>query len=230
MSPRRYASPLRQAEAARTRAAILDAASTLFSRDGYAATTMKGIASEAGVSVQSVHLAGSKSTLLVAAFERTFRGGPADADPESRPTVGEVIQHLDTEDGTRVWLDEVTRAHERTAGLARAITVAGETDAVAAQAVADLDARRRREIRTACEWLVERGLLRVEHVAEVTDELCYLFGPETFAFFVTRSAWTVTRYRDWIERTLNDLLARRADELQPACEISASDVSGCGAP
>ncbi|MDF2991762.1 MAG: transcriptional regulator [Microbacterium sp.] len=216
MSPRRYASPLRQAEAARTRAAILDAAATLFSRDGYAATTMKGIASEAGVSVQSVHLAGSKATLLVAAFERTFAGAEGIDDPGERPAVADILEHSDAQEAMRAWLDEVTRAHARTAGLARAIAVAGETDAVAADAVAALDARRHRETRIASEWLVARGLLRPEHIDEVTDELCYLFGPDTFAFFVTRSAWTVTHYREWLERTLHDLLARRADELQVA--------------
>jgi len=216
VSPRRYASPLRQAEAARTRAAILDAAATLFSRDGYAATTMKGIAAEAGVSVQSVHLAGSKSMLLVAAFERAFIGADDGLDGGAHPAVAEILERLEAREAIGAWLDDVTRAHVRTAGLARAIVVAGETDAVAADAVADLDARRRDEIRVASRWLVERGLLHPEHVDEVTDELCYLFGPETFAFFVARSGWTVTRYREWLERRLDDLLARRAADSRAA--------------
>jgi AcrR family transcriptional regulator len=211
MSPRRYASPLRQAEAARTRAAILDAAAELFSRDGYAATTMKGIAVAAGVSVQSVHLAGSKSVLLVAAFERAFLGEEGSGRPAEPSLITGVLDRVDVEEAMRVWLDGVTRAHQRSAGLARAMAIAGETDAVAAAAMAYLDARRRGDLRAASTWLVTRGVLAHGDVDEVTDELSYLIGPETYAFFVTRSGWSVGRYRSWVERMLRDLLARRAE-------------------
>lgn len=211
MSPRRYASPLRQAEAARTRAAILDAAAELFSRDGYAATTMKGIAVSAGVSVQSVHLAGSKSVLLVAAFERALLGDESGTGLTQAPPVADILDRLDVDEAMRVWLDAVARGHERSAGLARAMAIAGETDAVAAAAMADLDARRRRDIRAASTWLVTRGLLGAGDIDEVTDELSYLIGPETYAFLVTRCGWPATRYRSWVERTLRDLLARRAE-------------------
>ena len=43
------------ARGARTRTAILDAARTLFLRDGYAATTMERIAAEAGVAKRTAH-------------------------------------------------------------------------------------------------------------------------------------------------------------------------------
>ncbi|KTR87412.1 hypothetical protein NS220_17915 [Microbacterium testaceum] len=213
MSPRRYASPLRKAEAARTRAAILDAAAELFSRDGYAATTMRSIALTAGVSVQSVHLAGSKSVLLVAAFERALLGDRENADAAHALPIGDILDRLDVDEAMRVWLDDITHAHRRSAGLARAMAIAGETDAVAAAAMADLDARRRRDIRAASTWLAARGLLGEEDIDEVTDELSYLVGPETYAFFVTRSGWSPTRYRAWVERTLRDLLTRRSYDM-----------------
>ncbi|MEV8239070.1 TetR family transcriptional regulator [Microbacterium testaceum] len=213
MSPRRYASPLRKAEAARTRAAILDAAAALFSRDGYAATTMKGIAVEAGVSVQSVHLAGSKSALLVAAFERAFSGAEAQDSPAQPPLIVAALERLEVDEAMRVWLDGIARAHERSAGLARAMAIAAETDAVAAAALVDFDARRRGGIRVASDWLVGRGLLHAEDADEVADELSYLVGPETYAFFVTRSGWSPARYRGWLERTLRDLLARRTTDI-----------------
>ncbi|KTS14230.1 hypothetical protein RSA3_00915 [Microbacterium testaceum] len=213
MSPRRYASPLRKAEAARTRAAILDAAAALFSRDGYAATTMKGIAVEAGVSVQSVHLAGSKSTLLVAAFERTFSGAGVLDSPAQPPLIIAALERLEVDEAISVWLDGIARAHERSAGLARAMAIAAETDAVAAAALAAFDARRHGDIRVASTWLVERGLLPAEDADEVADELSYLVGPETYAFLVTRSGWAPSRYRAWLERTLRDLLARRTTDV-----------------
>lgn len=56
---------LRQEQAAVTRSRILAAARQLFFRDGYAATTLKAVAAEAGVAVQTVYsVFGSKSAIL----------------------------------------------------------------------------------------------------------------------------------------------------------------------
>ncbi|MFC8730971.1 TetR/AcrR family transcriptional regulator [Luteimicrobium sp. NPDC057192] len=56
---------LRQEQAAVTRSRILTAARRLFFRDGYAATTLKTVAAEAGVAVQTVYAVfGSKSAIL----------------------------------------------------------------------------------------------------------------------------------------------------------------------
>jgi hypothetical protein len=108
----------------------------------------------------------------------------------------------------RGWLDYVTQANTRTAGIVRAMTVAAETDAIAAEAVADLDARRRSDIRLAARWLADRGLLREDDIEQATDELNHLVGPETFAFFRTLSGWSEERYRDWLEVTLTGLVER----------------------
>lgn len=208
VTPRSYSSPLRKAEAERTRAAILDAAATLFSREGYPATTMKAIAHEAGVSVQSVHLAGPKAALLISAFERAFAGDEGTHSLSERPAIAEIMSRPDPLDAMRGWLDYVTQANGRTAGIVRAMTVAAETDEVAAAAVADLETRRRSDIRIAALLLVDRGMLRPDDVEQATDELSHLVGPETYAFFVTRSGWSKATYRQWLETTLLGLFQR----------------------
>ncbi|MDH6181959.1 AcrR family transcriptional regulator [Microbacteriaceae bacterium SG_E_30_P1] len=208
MSPRAYSSPLRQAEAERTRAAILDASAVLFSREGYVATTMKSIAEQAGVSVQSVHLAGPKSALLIAAFERAFAGDEGRHSLSERPALVEIMARPDVNHALTGWLDYVAQANARTAGLSRAMTVAAETDPVAQAAVADLDARRRSDIGIAAGWLISRGLLAADAKEEATDELNYVVGPETYAFFVERSGWRDTRYREWLQTTVLGLLGR----------------------
>lgn len=208
MTPRSYSSPLRQAEAGRTRTAILDAAAALFAREGYPATTMKDIAREAGVSVQSVHLAGPKAALLIAAFERAFAGDEGRHSLSERPAMAEIMSRADPHDAMRGWLDYVADANERTAGLVAAMTVAAGTDAAAAAAVADLDARRRSDIGLAARWLMARGLLAPGETEQATDELSHLVGPETYAFFVTRSRWSRAAYRRWLEVTLLGLLER----------------------
>ena len=49
---RQYNSPRRQEQAAATRRSILEAAQRLFERDGYPATTMEMVATEAGVALE----------------------------------------------------------------------------------------------------------------------------------------------------------------------------------
>lgn len=71
---RTYRSALREEQARRTRAAVLDAATRCFLREGYAGTTMKAIAAEAGVSAQTVFTQGVKSALLLAAVDRSLVG------------------------------------------------------------------------------------------------------------------------------------------------------------
>ncbi|WP_448231583.1 TetR/AcrR family transcriptional regulator [Microbacterium lacticum] len=73
-SSRPYRSALRSAQAAQTRHRVLDAAARLFATRGYHATTFAAIAAEAGVSAETVKAGGSKSALLIAAFEMRFAG------------------------------------------------------------------------------------------------------------------------------------------------------------
>ena len=72
---RSYASPLRKAQAATTRRAIIDAASALFIERGYVATSMEAIADAAGVSRATVFTSvGGKKTLLKTAYDVALVG------------------------------------------------------------------------------------------------------------------------------------------------------------
>ena len=72
---RPYDSPRRREQAAATRRAILEAAQTLFERDGYAATSMPSIAAEAGVALKTVYVAfETKANLLTALWNASSSG------------------------------------------------------------------------------------------------------------------------------------------------------------
>src|SRR5690349_25009742 len=73
-SKRVFSSPRRPEHAQRTRTALLDAAGRCCLDKGYAATTMKDVAAEAGVSVQTVFGQGSKASLLLACVDRAVVG------------------------------------------------------------------------------------------------------------------------------------------------------------
>src|SRR6266545_6995088 len=70
-----YESPKRAAAARERRLRIRAAASELFTREGYAATTMKSIAVKAGVSERTVFLASpTKAALLNECIRAAVRG------------------------------------------------------------------------------------------------------------------------------------------------------------
>ena len=74
---------------------ILEAAQTLFERDGYAATTMAAIAREAGVALKTVYLAfETKSGVLRAVWDTLLRGAP-DIPVADQPWYREVIDEPD---------------------------------------------------------------------------------------------------------------------------------------
>ena len=83
---RSYVTPKRDQRAAATRTAIAAAAETLFLRDGYTRTSMKGIASEAGVSEKTMYLAfGTKATLLRQVIQLAVQGDEALTPLSERP-------------------------------------------------------------------------------------------------------------------------------------------------
>ena len=87
-----------------TRRRIEQAAALLFTRNGYTATTMQTIATEAGVHVQTIYLAyGTKPALLAACAVRLVAG---DEDPETPPA-------------QRRWARDVAAAQDPHAKLVR---------------------------------------------------------------------------------------------------------------
>ena len=203
---RGYSSPTREAEAAATRARIVDAAALLFTRDGYAATPLRAIADQAGVSVQSVHLAGPKSALLIAAFERTFAGDEGRHPLYERPEMAAIIAEPDTVVAIGLYARFITAANERSASIVRAMHAAADADPVARAAAADLDERRRRDVMHGAMLFVARGMVPADDAGRVADILGFLTAPESYLYFVQGSGWTADRYCAWLEHGIHDLV------------------------
>ena len=72
---RAYVSPRRAEQAKATRRAILDAARRLFLSNGYGTTSIRAIAEEAGVAVQTVYAVfGNKRQLVIELLEDAVTG------------------------------------------------------------------------------------------------------------------------------------------------------------
>lgn len=203
---RSYTSPTREADAAQTRARIVDAAALLFARDGFVATPLRAIAVEAGVSVQSVHLAGPKSALLLAAFERTFAGDEGRHPLAERPAMVEVMAEPDPALALTKYVAFIAAANARSAGITRALKAAADADERVREAAADLETRRRADIRGGAAWLASRKLIAAEDQAVAADVLGFLTVPDTYRYFVEDSGWSIEQYEAWLRRAIERLV------------------------
>src|SRR3954468_14668937 len=100
---RPYNSPRRAEQAAATRRDILAAAQRLFERQGYAATTMAAIATEAGVALKTVYSAfETKGGLLRALWHLLLRGDEEEVPIGERPWFREVLDEPDASQQLRL--------------------------------------------------------------------------------------------------------------------------------
>ncbi|MGA8993582.1 MAG: helix-turn-helix domain-containing protein, partial [Nocardioidaceae bacterium] len=133
---REYRSPLRQGQAAQTRRAVLDAATRQFGEHGWAGTSMRAVAEDAGVSVETVYAAiGPKAELLRQAIDVAIVGDDEPVALDQRPefattAVGDLPTRIEA--GAAL----ITAAHERTVGVLRALREGAAGDAALAQRLA----------------------------------------------------------------------------------------------
>src|SRR3954466_9583877 len=126
---RRYDSPRRREQAAATRRAILEAAQKLFEEQGYAATPMAAIASEAGVALKTVYVVfESKSGVLRALWNMLLRGDEGDAPAAERGWYREVLEEPDPERTLRLNARNSRMGKERIGAVVEVIRTAAPTD------------------------------------------------------------------------------------------------------
>jgi AcrR family transcriptional regulator len=194
---RTYNSPFRKAEAAATRGRILDAAADLFASDGYALTSMRNIAERAQVSVQTVHLAGPKSAILLEAYERRIASIPRSV-PSDEPAT------------TAIVLDAIrlsTEINAVSAALWHAVDAASHADPKVREQFRGLIERHNQPLRAVLVALGVEG----NRLETVTAELTFLMSPAAFLHFVGELGWSVSRFRGWLEENALRIVGARGD-------------------
>jgi AcrR family transcriptional regulator len=209
--PRRYHSPLRQEQAATTRAAVLAAARRLFVRDGYAATSMQAIAAEAGVAPKTVYLAfATKSGLLRALWDLALKGDEDDAPVDRRAWYRDVIEEPDPEKQLRRNARNARIVKVRIAPLLEVIRNGAPVDADVA-ALWDLIGTDFYENQRAIVEVVhrKRALRRGLDIATATDILWTLNHPDVWLLLVGKRGWTPERWERWFADTACAQLLKR---------------------
>jgi AcrR family transcriptional regulator len=195
-----------------TRGRIEEAAALLFARDGYTATTMQAIATEAGVHVQTIYLAyGTKPALLAACALRLVAG---EEDPDTSP-------------GERRWAREVAAADDPHAKLVRYVQQIADVapritrllDVLRATAPAEPNVatfleRMEHGRREGALQLLGRGTppgtwragLTPDRVADITFAIA---SPDTIRALTDRCGWSLSEAQELIVRTLERELLDR---------------------
>lgn len=188
----KYHSPLRARQAAETRRSVIDAALTLFQRHGWAATTLPMIAKGADVSVDTIYATfGTKSALLLAAFEVALVGDDEDAAMADRPDfarLGHGRRWERLREGVRYTMD----VYERSVPIIATLREAAASDEVARARLAQYDQDRRDLIAAGMALILGSGTSD-----DVVDAIYALVSPEVYTHLIEGCGWTSARAEDW---------------------------------
>jgi AcrR family transcriptional regulator len=140
---KRYASQVRDEQARRTRRAIVTAAHDLFLAQGYAATTIDGIAEAAHVSRRTVfNSVGGKAALLKLALDWAIVGDDEPIALADRPAIKAILSESDPRKALMLWVQTVAEVAARTAPLGEVLIAAADIDPAAAQLLAEASRNR----------------------------------------------------------------------------------------
>ena len=201
-----------------TRARVVAAASDLFVREGYAATSIEALARAAGVGAQTVYYGfGTKKGVLAACLGAAFGDEGLRAVPVlERPTVRAILAEPDAD----VRLFRQVRATAdvlgRAAGLLDVARAAAAVDPDLAALWDDYDAERRIVLHVLVGSLAREGALRGGlSPTAATDAAAVVLGPETWGALVTQRGWRALEWARWAHRQLAaELLGRLPDDVR----------------
>ena len=203
---RRYESPVRQEQAAQTRARIVTAAGALFERDGYARTSIRQIAEAAEVAADTIYAVfGSKPRVLTAVIDERLRGGHGVGNVMERPDVLAVRDELDPVRQIELLAESLSHVVEQVGPVFEMMRAAAAVEPAMADVYAEMQGYRRRNMGVAIGWLRARGPLRMPD-DQAADTLWTLAAPDTAHQLRLTRGWSRKRYAAWLQDTLTRTL------------------------
>jgi AcrR family transcriptional regulator len=209
---RPYRSPVREAAAAETRQRIVRAASELFLRQGFARTTTRSIATQAGVTERTLFLSfPSKAALLSACIRAAIRDGAEtvpmlERDEWRRALAGDPDRIF------QLLAEATTHLFERAAGLLAVGEAAAADDPLLQEQQRQGHEATRSDLLQVARAMKRAGALgpgiSTRHAA---DALFALAGSETlYLRLVDECGWSPARYTGMLERALRGAVGKPA--------------------
>ena len=202
---RGYSSPLRDRRARETRRTILDSALRLVVERGYGATTMRDIAADAGVAVQTIYSSiGTKREIFIAAIDQMEEDAEAEEIIKQYLATDDPLEHL------RLRARSSRAIFEAGEDLLKVATQLRATIPELRESFEEGESRHDASVR---EWMVDRwddDVFRDDMSREeVADVIATLAGHEVYLRLIHRHKWTRDRYEEWLYQTLVNLVLKK---------------------
>jgi AcrR family transcriptional regulator len=203
---RRYDATGRRQAAARTRAAILDAARALFAEHGYAATPMTAIADRAGVALDTVYASvGRKPELARLLIETAISGTDQAVPAEQRDYVRAIQAAPDAGSKIAIYAAAMAAIAPRLALVYSIIEQAARDEPGLAALWAEIAERRAANMRLFVANLATAGPLRLD-LDEAADIVWATNAPELYQLLARQRGWSPERYERFLADTWERLL------------------------
>jgi AcrR family transcriptional regulator len=203
-APRSYSSPLRDEQAAQTRVRIVLAADEVFRERGYARATVKDIAERAGVSRDTVHAGfGAKARLIPAIIDLRLVPDESVRNVADTPEGQAVRDEADPVRQIELFADFITTLNLVLRPVIAYVRSAAVSEPEVAEALAELERNRMRNMQRYASWFAARGPLRMSP-SEAGEMLFAVASPEVGTLLCDELGWTRERHAEW----LADLLRR----------------------
>jgi len=202
--PKRYASQVRDEQARRTRRAIVTAAHDLFLAQGYAATTIDGIAEAAHVSRRTVfNSVGGKVALLKLALDWAIVGDDEPIALIDRPAIKAILAEPDPRKALMLWVHTVTDVAARTAPLGEVLIAAADIDPAAAELLAEASGNRMLGATLFIRYLASLDGLAAGITEQRAAELCWaLTDGHLYRLLVAQRGWSTADFSRWLSGSL----------------------------
>jgi AcrR family transcriptional regulator len=205
---RAYVSAARSQQARHTRKRVIDAANRLFVEQGYATTTMRAIAAEAGVSIPTVELLfGTKAQLLHVVLDVAIAGDDEPVPMLSRAWADDAQSRDDVAEFLSAVAEVLREAQVRSAGIMLAAYEAATADPDIHVLVADRELQRERTAGWIVDGVLGRASLRVglDRAAGI-ETVWMLMDPVVFSRLTRHRGWSPDRYATWFADSVAQLL------------------------
>ncbi len=206
---------------------MLAAASAEFVRSGYSATTMRAVASAAGVSVPTVELAfGTKAQLLRAAVSFAIRGDAEPVPMLEREWAAEAQAATSVTDFLAIVEQILVVAAHRSAGLVVAAFEAAQVDESMRALAEQLRAQRAETAAWIVDGLKMRSPLRSEiGREEAIDTVWLLMDPHGFCALTHHRGWTAEQFGRWFTDSVRRLILAEIDAEPTVPRVRPSSPS-----
>jgi AcrR family transcriptional regulator len=197
-----------QARTRRTRAAVVEAARTLFLERGYAATTIEAIGDLSDTPQATVYrLFSSKLGILKAVLDVSIAGDDEAIAMADRPQVRALVSDPDPKNKLTGFAALLRDLMARTAPVHRILVDAARSDKAAASLLAEIARQRQDGQHRITRSLARSGALRPGlRERDAADIIHALASPEVYGLLVSDRGWNGDRYERWLTSILTDQL------------------------